>query len=232
MKTAGTLLWMTVVLLALTAAGCQKKIDLNFRNVTSTGQAVTVTYEGVTESVGSVGGNGSTIHYKIAILEEGMTWAKIGDPPLQVDGVGCSGCNPYQGNTSCSVSLPILCLKPEGASRENYAVQPHGGSLPDEYYRGWAGGHIGLTTPRQGTSLGSLANANAICAATFGAGYRMAEFHDGKYVSGMGLDSYYGNTWPSSGLSSGGWNFYAYGNISDQTRFWTYINDQNANCWD
>jgi hypothetical protein len=163
---------------------------------------------------------------------KGMTWIKIGPPATPTDGVGCSGCNAYQGDTSCSSSLPVLCIKPEGASRENYAVLPAGGAMPDEYYRGWAGGHIGLSAAVQGASLGSLANANALCAATFGTGYRMAEFHDGKYVSGMGADAYYGSTWPTSGLLNGGWNFYAYGNVSSATRFWTYINDQTANCWD
>jgi hypothetical protein len=36
----------------------------------------------------------------------------------------------------------------------------------------------------------------------------MAEFHDG---------------W--------GWGFWAKGNIESDQRFWVYINDQQANCW-
>ncbi len=163
-------------------------------------------------------------------VRKGMTWGRIADPPMAIEGVGCSGCNPYQGDTSCSERLPILCINTEGEPRPNYEVVPHGGCMSDEYYRGWAGGHIGLTAPVPGTNLTSLASANALCASTFGAGYRMAEFHDGKYVTGMDIDTYYGNTWPSS-ARSGGWNFYAYGDIDDSARFWTHINDQRANCW-
>jgi hypothetical protein len=157
----------------------------------------------------------------------GITWAKIADPPMAIEGVGCEGCNPTQGDMSCSASLPILCVNPEGEPRENYAVTGKG-----PYYRGWTGGHIRLTDPVRGTDLTSLTAANAICASAFGSGYRMAEFHDGKYVNGMDLDAYYGNTWPSSGLGNGGWSFYGYGDISGSTRFWMYVNDQNAHCWD
>jgi hypothetical protein len=47
-----------------------------------------------------------------------------------------------------------------------------------------------------------------MCVTFFGAGWRMAEFHD-----------------------SWGWGFSAYGNVRSDTRFWVYINDQQANCW-
>jgi hypothetical protein len=101
-----------------------------------------------------------------------------------------------------------------------------------EYYQGWAGGRIALTPPTMGTELRSLAAADALCEAALGDGYRMAEFHDGKYVEGMGADSFHDEDWPRAGeLSSGGWAFHAYGNIPEGTRFWVRINDQPANCW-
>ncbi len=81
-----------------------------------------------------------------------------------------------------------------------------------------------------GIELSSYETANEICSSELGEGYRMAEFHDGRYVIGMGLDMYYGATWPSS-TSRGGWAFYAYGDELPETRFWLYINDQMANCW-
>jgi hypothetical protein len=105
--------------------------------------------------------------------------------------------------------------------------------MPAEYYVGWSGGTIGVTNPIQGTELSSAEMASALCQKALGQGYRMAEFHDGKWVSGMDTDRYYGDTWPAPGrLSSGGWSFYAFGNVPSDTRFWVYINDQPANCWD
>src|SRR5205823_1278208 len=52
--------------------------------------------------------------------------------------------------------------------------------------------------------------ADAYCRSALGAGWRMAEFHDGK----------------------GGWGFVARGHISSTSRFWVRINDQPGNCWD
>lgn len=199
-------------------------------NMTPTLSSCEVEYYPYTGAHGISPASGSEI-LQPPVTRNGMTWGRLDDPATAIEGVGCEGCNPYQGDTSCSSSLPILCIKPEGEQRENYDIAPYGGSMPAEYYRGWAGGHIKTTSAVPGTQLTSLAAANALCASAFGSGYRMAEFHDGKYKSGMDLDLYYGSTWPTSGLSTGGWNFYGYGNLSSSTRFWTYINDQSANCW-
>ncbi|NVJ23288.1 MULTISPECIES: flagellar hook-length control protein [Myxococcus] len=118
-----------------------------------------------------------------------------------VDHVGCLNCNPYTGDMVCSAVLPVLCIKQDGSP-----VPP--GITPD-FYNGWAKGNIATTLPVSGTSLTSLVVANQICASAFGTGWRMAEFHDG----------------------SGGWSWFAYGNVRSDLRYWTYINDQNGNCW-
>ncbi|MBU8895331.1 flagellar hook-length control protein [Corallococcus sp. H22C18031201] len=130
----------------------------------------------------------------------GMTWSKL-DHVAGVDHVGCASCNAYQGETACTAVLPVLCLKQDGAP-----VPP--GVTPD-FYNGWTSANLATTLPVAGTSLTSLSVANQLCASTFGAGWRMAEFHDG----------------------GGGWNWYGYGNVRGDLRFWTYINDQRANCW-
>lgn len=136
-----------------------------------------------------------------AQVRSGMTWSKTGhSSTYSTDSVNCAGCNAYQGDTSCANALPILCLNPDGAPNPGVAT---------DFTNGWARGFVYLTAPVPGVALGSLANANAICAARFGPGYRMAEFHDG----------------------AGGWGWQAYGNIDGASRFWVYINDQNANCW-
>jgi hypothetical protein len=174
----------------------------------------------------------------------GMTWAKAGHhDKLAIDAITCHGtdrsCDPHIGDTACSTALPVLCLKKDHSPRPNYFILPSGGDLPDAFYRGWAGGHIATTTPVAGSSLGSAAQADAFCQTAFGAGWRMAEFHDGRYISGMRHDRHYGNQrhwhsdspWNEEATQAGGWAFWAYGNVRDDTRFWVRINDQKANCW-
>lgn len=136
-----------------------------------------------------------------AQVRSGLTWSKVGhDATFSTDTVACNGCNAYQGDTSCATALPILCLYADGAPNPGVATN---------FSNGWARGFVHLTAPVPGVALGSLANANALCAARFGPNYRMAEFHDG----------------------AGGWGWQAYGNVDAATRFWVHINDQNANCW-
>ncbi|MFY0568680.1 flagellar hook-length control protein [Archangium lansingense] len=134
-----------------------------------------------------------------------MTWLKRSHLSSNgVDWVGCDNgvqCNAYTGDTACTAALPILCI------RQDFSPVPSG--LTTDVYNGWARGHITTTPPVQGVTLTSAAVANQICAANFGAGWRMAEFHDAS-----------------------GWNFYAYGNVRNDMRFWVHINNQPANCWD
>jgi hypothetical protein len=132
---------------------------------------------------------------------KGMTW-RWRSHTGEVDNVGTDNLsNAYQGDTSCSVSLPILCLRKEGLPKPSY--------ITPDFYNGWTGGRIQLTTPRPGTELTSWAVADSICEQSFGPGWKMAEFHDG----------------------GGGWGWYAYGSVSTTGRFWVAINDQPANPW-
>lgn len=132
----------------------------------------------------------------------GMTWSKVAHNSSNgTDHVDCNGCDAYSGDTDCTTYLPILCYKYDGSA------VPSG--LSPSFYNGWKYGHIGLTLPVKGTQLTSLADANKLCEHYFGPGYEMAEFH---------------HNW-------GAWTWWAFGNIRDDQRFWTYINDQPANCW-
>lgn len=118
---------------------------------------------------------------------------------------GCSGlpmdmarpdkgqCNPYAGDTSCRTALPILCISEAGGGEATPAS-------------------LGGTAPVAGFVLGSVSQANARCSTELGAGWRMAEFHDG-----------------------GGWNISGKrGRGLDNTnlRHWLHINNQKSNCWD
>lgn len=131
----------------------------------------------------------------------GMTW-RVLERNGSYTHVGADNLtNAYQGDTNPTTSLPILCL-----NKDNRAAPP---GIPFDFYNGWAGGEIRLSAPVMGSSLTSRVVADNICASTFGAPYRMAEFHDG----------------------GGGWSWWGQGVISSANRFWVAISDQPANPW-
>jgi hypothetical protein len=141
---------------------------------------------------------------------QGMTWRKLShDSKLGIDQVSCNngmpgGCNAYQGETSCLLSRPVLCIKVDNSVRPGYVA------VGSDFYDGWAGGHIATTFPVQGIALNTPDSGDGLCRDSFGAGWRMAEFHDNRI---------------------GGWGFRAYGNVREDQGFWVKINDQPANCW-
>ncbi|ADV68786.1 hypothetical protein [Deinococcus maricopensis] len=136
----------------------------------------------------------------------GMTWRLL-DEQNGVVRVGADAAtDPYAGDTDADTELPLLCLNPDG--------RPAPAGLAVDFYNGWAGGEVRVTPPITGRALTSLNVANQVCATEFGAGWRMAEFHDGQ-ADGQ----------------PGGWRFYANGTVPATTRFWVAINDQNANPW-
>ncbi|WP_328914684.1 MULTISPECIES: hypothetical protein [unclassified Streptomyces] len=140
----------------------------------------------------------------------GLTWRVLdqrANGEVHVGGDSLS--DAYTGDTPASASLPVLCLYVNGSAAPS--------DITPDFYDGWARGWVGLTPAVSGTSLNSRAAADALCAANFGAGWREAEFHDGRYGSGL--------------ASAGGWSFWANGAIPSGTRFWTAISDQPANPW-
>jgi hypothetical protein len=149
---------------------------------------------------------------------KGMTWLHaISNAQTGTITVGCSNCDAYKGDTVCTQKLPLLCIyKPTTPF-----PLPAGVSNTDQYSQ-WSGGVVATTAPIAGNTFAHISaptttppgNADSYCAAQFGTGWRVAEFHDG---------------W--------GWNFQAYGGTVSaptvpSTRFWVHINDQPAaNCW-
>lgn len=150
----------------------------------------------------------------------GLTFAqpREGTLPADVAHLSCHGeprvldqphqdsCNPYKGDMSCRTVLPVLCV------RESGAAVPQG--VDSGFYKGWVQGALGATEPVMGAILTSSAVASARCEAELGAGWRMAEFHDGG--GGWGLQGQRGMGLDQPGL----------------TRYWVAINDQRGNCWD
>jgi len=123
--------------------------------------------------------------------------------PGPVDQPRDGACNPEQGDTSCRTVLPVLCFKPAGAP-----VPP---GVEADMVQGWTSGILGATQPVMGAILDSEAAASARCEKELGAGWRMAEVHDGG--DGRGL----------TGLRASG--------LLLNTRFWVQVNDQKGNCW-
>lgn len=91
-------------------------------------------------------------------------------------------CNPYVGDTVCSASLPVACIRP--------------GDLPSPVYLSgrimtthWSGGDIAVTEPVSGDRFRTVGEVEAFCARRFGEGWRVATLHDGgrnQSVSGRG----------------------------------------------
>ncbi|MGV9264078.1 hypothetical protein ACWDRR_05380 [Kitasatospora sp. NPDC003701] len=142
----------------------------------------------------------------------GMTWEVIAHGPddtVQVGGPGGSASDAYHGDTPPSASLPVLCLNVDGS--------PAPAGISIGFYNGWAQGTVALSRPVKGSRLNSRAAADSICQAAYGSGWREAEFHDGHFGPDL--------------AQTGGWTFWAYGDIPANTRFWTAINDSPANPW-
>ena len=125
---------------------------------------------------------GMTFGYRGIVLSTGQEifgaycgWSSPSVPttyPYNSDG----NCNTISGDTPCSMSLPILCIKKMNFKRPCYKLPADG------YYVGWSEGYLQVTTPITGTRLTSTYAADKICENQFGVGYRIAEFHDGRYV--------------------------------------------------
>ena len=172
-----------------------------------------------------------------ALNNKGMTW-RVGRnlPNLNVVQVGCNGCDAYTGDTSCSVSLPILCVSKTDFNRPPYdPLDCNGCAMSNSFYYSWSGGYIAITPVSiQGSAIGSQANADRICQKYLGPEFIAIHHHLGSYVSGMSSTKYFFDTWPtaSSGLrQGGGWNTTGYGQISNTGRFWAFISNQPSNCW-
>ncbi len=156
----------------------------------------------------------------------GMSWGLMANDKLSASTawMSCHGspkegvsqphegsCNPYKGDASCRLALPVLCInKDNSASDAAVLAEMDKGAIPD----GWASGRIASTAPVAGFVIGSLAGANARCEKELGVGWRMASFHDG------------------SGARAG-WGFTAQrgAQLDPRYRHWVYVSDQPGNCW-
>lgn len=111
----------------------------------------------------------------------------------------------YTKGASCSIDFAVLCFKADGIDRGD--AQRYNATA------GQTSGNLGATQPIEGTQLGSLANASALCAKTLGADWRMAQTTD-VHNGGLG-----GKGLPATGLRQG-------------ASYWVHNNNPQKNCWD
>ena len=196
------------------------------------------------------GGGSVELHVPIrapaagAGVRKGMTWLKRKrDDRFGIDFLHCKGaidgvaseCDPTIGDQPCTAVLPILCSKPENLARPAYQVDypASGATMNIAYYGGWQGGRTALGARVAGTALRSKATADSICADHLGEGWAMSGFHDGRYIADMDSLTFHDGTWDTTKALVGGWGFYSQtAGIPMNARFWTYMDDQRANCWD
>ncbi|CAF3581245.1 unnamed protein product [Rotaria sp. Silwood1] len=153
-----------------------------------------------------------------------------------IDQIGCAGCTSPQGLRDCDTSLPVICIRYDYTPRPPYFIYGNGAAMQAEYYRGWGQGHIATTPSVKGSQFKNYAQMDAFCASMIGDGWQVVSaLNWSKWIPGMNGTNYAGAEWTANAalIQQGGWDFYAYGNVRNDTRFWFYsLPYQRGNCWD
>ncbi|MFJ7999741.1 RICIN domain-containing protein [Streptomyces sp. NPDC096310] len=140
--------------------------------------------------------------YQGTASHAGMTWTVLNQ---RSDGVVQVGRDEDRSDPYTG-DTPAAASLPVLCLRMDGRAAPAG--IPTTGAHSWAKGEVRATPAVRGADLISRTVADTVCQAYFGDGWRMAEFHDG-----------------------GGWSLWAAGTLPTGVRFWTAINDQNANPW-
>jgi len=138
-------------------------------------------------------------------IRKGMTWTVLNQQGPNVQVGSDMQTNAYTGDTPIDAYLPVLCVLVDGRAAP--------GGINFGFNNGWVKGMVQTTPAYPGVKLTSRQQGDVICDATFGPGWRLAEFHD----------------------ASGGWTYWAARGermaLAPGSRFWVAINDQLANPW-
>lgn len=161
---------------------------------------------------------------------KGLTFSTKGSSPLiNRKRVGCVSCNPYEGDSYCYSSKPILCVKPSEVIKFNKITENSVNGINKEvsydYYNSVSGVEMKLSRFVRGCYLETREMADALCMADFGEEWRMAKFSDGQWINNNGE------------ILKGGFGFS--GNVESESslqeykgRFWVAMEGSKANCWD
>jgi hypothetical protein len=144
-------------------------------------------------------------------LVQGVTFAEASDKPLgpNYSVLSCAGddtqshCGPYSGDTLCTTELPVACYR-DGTNPKPEVV------MPGVNLAAFVGGDVRPSKPVAAAQFATRQDADAFCAAEFGAGYRVLSYQEG-----------------------GGGSVISKGQMPARTRLWIDIRDQpRGRCWD
>ena len=170
---------------------------------------------------------------------KGLTWKPLVWPSAPKNWAGkwgCSGCNPYHGDTDCTEQHPIFCILAHKTLPRPYYYYPssYSSAIADKgFYNGWSGGIFGVTqTHVQGLKITSKKVGDQICADELGSGWQMMAHGMSWYMPYMNNPPVKEmGTWDWSNVKSGGWYSWGYFAHHYQNKAWTWINDQkHGNC--
>ena len=191
-------------------AAAEAESDMNASYVVNQAKTPAPGADAITQQARPAGaGHGLTFAARAASANDltDAAYMSCKSEPAPVDQPHQGACNPYQGDTSCRVVLPVLCIKTADSIKDAQPTNAPAGA--------WASSTLGATAPVMGALLSSLDVAHARCEKELGEGYRMA----GGFNNG-GVD------WAMAGRRGQGLI------LGGSTRYWVAVTDQRANCWD
>lgn len=113
--------------------------------------------------------------YFTASIKKGLTLQATVFPTYDNNWAGrfsCKNCNPFEGDTFCNRTLPLLCISNAKTALRpfyNIAVQFTPYNITDGgYYEGWTGGVFQVTNPVQGAAITSYLVGDKLCKDYFG----------------------------------------------------------------
>lgn len=180
-----------------------------------------------------------TTVFNLQPVKKGLTMQATVWPSYENNWAGrfsCNNCNPFEGDTPCNRSLPLVCLtSAKSVTRPYYNIAnqftPYS-VLDGGYYDGWTGGFIQVTLPVQGSSISSYKVGDDLCKGYFGKNANFATFDSGYYLPFMNRPPFKAwSLWNWDQAQRGQWNFWGYFNHHYRGRAWVWVNGQPlGNC--
>jgi hypothetical protein len=141
--------------------------------------------------------------------------------------MSCDGCNPQQGDTSCTETLPVLCIvHAQTLHRPYYDYYPDFTPYanPDQsFYEGWTGGVLAVTDPVMGLQINSFIVGDNLCKTAYGPKATFATFKSGWYMPRMnGINLLIEKAWDWTKARTGEFNLWGYFNHNYRGKAWVW----------